>query len=80
MKADNDNDAESRREFLRGGVRYALLAGIGAVAAVVAGKPSGHLPGQTCINEGVCRRCGIVSDCDLPQALSFRQATKGCGT
>jgi len=80
MKADNGNDAESRREFLRGGVRYALLAGIGAVAAAVAGKPGGRLPGQTCVNDGICCRCGIVNNCGLPQALSFRQATKGRGT
>jgi hypothetical protein len=80
MKEDNGKNAESRREFLRGGVRYTLLAGIGAVAAAVAGKPGGHLPGKTCVNEGICCRCGIVSDCGLPQALSFKLATKGRGT
>jgi hypothetical protein len=69
--------AANRREFLRGGIRYALLAGIGAVTAAVAGKQNGRLSGQNCVNEGICRGCGVVDDCGLPQALSFRQATKG---
>jgi hypothetical protein len=73
-------EARNRREFLRGGFRYALLAGIGAVTAAVAGKQSGRLSGQTCVNEGLCRSCGVVGDCGLPQALSFKQAMKGRGT
>jgi hypothetical protein len=67
----------SRREFLRGSVRYALLAGVGAVTASVAGRPDGRLTGQACVNEGICRGCAAFSDCGLPQALSFRQVTKG---
>ena len=80
MNTERGTQAESRREFLRGGVRYALLAGISAVAAVVAGKSNGRRPGQTCVNEGLCRGCGVVGDCGLPPALSFKQATQGRGT
>jgi len=68
--------AASRREFLRVGVRHALLAGLAAVSAVLAKRRAAGLPGQTCINQGICRGCNAVSDCELPQALSFKQATQ----
>jgi hypothetical protein len=80
MNIKRVTEAGTRREFLRGGVRYALAAGLGAVAAAVAGKPAGRLSGQVCVNEGLCRNCGIVDDCGLPQALSFKLATKGSGS
>jgi len=79
MNTKRVTEAASRREFLRGGVRYALLAGVGTVAVSVAGRPGGRLTGQTCVNEGICRGCGVVGGCGLPQALSFKQATKGSG-
>jgi len=67
--------AASRREFLREGTRYALLAGLTALLAVLATRRATGLPVQTCISQGICRGCNAVSDCKLPQALSFRQAT-----
>ena len=68
--------ATDRREFLRGGARYVLLAGLAAVSAALVKRRSATLPGQTCINQGICRGCGAVGDCGLPQALSFKQATQ----
>jgi len=79
MNTERVTEAASRREFLRDGVRYALLAGVGTVAVSVAGRPGGRLTGQTCVNEGICRGCGVVGDCGLPQALSFKQVVKGSG-
>jgi len=76
MKTDQPNDATDRREFLRGGVRYALLAGLAAVSAALVKRRAAGLPDQTCINQGICRRCGVVADCGLPQALSFKAATQ----
>jgi hypothetical protein len=66
----------SRREFVRSSFRYALLAGLAAVSVVLVKKRGAALPGQTCINEGICRGCGSVADCGLPQALSFKQITQ----
>ena len=80
MKEPRLNQAATRREFLHGGARYAALAGIAAVVAAVAGRHDDTLPGQTCVSNGFCRGCAVVSDCGLPQALSFKQATKGRGT
>jgi hypothetical protein len=64
----------SRREFLRGGARYALLTALGAVSATLVQRSGGKLAGQTCINQGICRGCGTFADCGLPQALSAKQA------
>jgi hypothetical protein len=80
MKASSGNGIGSRREFLRGGLRYALLAGVGMAAATLARRRCDELPGQGCISDGLCRGCAVLGDCGLPQAQSFRQATKGSGT
>ncbi len=76
MKTERSKESANRREFLRGGARYALLAGLAAVSAVLVKRRGATLPGQTCINQGICRGCGAVGDCGLPQALSFKQATQ----
>jgi len=68
---------ESRREFLRGGARYALLAGLGAVSATLFKRSGGKLSGQTCINQGVCSGCTAFSGCGLPQAFSAKQTKRG---
>lgn len=74
---ETGQNGESRREFLRGGARYALLAGLGAVSATLFKRSGGKLSGQTCINQGVCGGCTAFSDCGLPQALSVKQAKRG---
>lgn len=62
----------SRREFLRGGMRHVLM-GILSFAAVVLGRKT-VLPGQQCINRGICRGCAVFAACGLPSALSAKQA------
>ncbi len=77
MNRERTAAAASRREFLRGGVRYTLLAGLAAVSATLLCRRGNRLPSQTCINEGVCRGCTVFEDCALPQALSAKQAQRG---
>lgn len=77
MKTERTETRASRREFLRSGARYTLMAGLTAVAAMLARKRPTTLPGQTCINNSICRGCTVVHNCGLPQALSFKQATTG---
>ena len=74
MKTRWSKDAANRREFLRGGLRYALLTALGAVSATLARKPGAAMPGQTCINQGICGGCDAFAGCGLPQALSAKQA------
>jgi hypothetical protein len=76
MKTEQTKAAANRREFLRGGARYTLLAGLAAVSALLVRRRGAVLPGQTCINNTICRGCTAVSGCGLPQALSFKQATQ----
>lgn len=73
MKTERPKESANRREFLRGGFRYALLAGLAAVSAVLVKQRGTSLPGQTCINQGICPGCGAFEDCGLPQALSAKQ-------
>jgi hypothetical protein len=63
---------ESRREFFRAGARYSALALVSALAALAA-RPR-KLPGQECVNSGICGGCGIFATCGLPQALSAKRA------
>ena len=72
MKHPSPNEPIGRREFLRGGVRYGVLVGLAALAArAVSG---GRLKKQACTNQGICRGCPGYTDCELPQALSAKQA------
>ena len=72
-----DQGRANRREFFRGGVRYALLTALGAVSAVLFHRSGGKLTGQTCINQGICNKCTAYADCGLPQALSRKQIQSG---
>jgi hypothetical protein len=66
----------NRREFLRGSLRHALLAGLAVVSGALVKRRGATLPGQTCINQGICRGCGAFENCDLPQALSAKQVQR----
>ena len=70
MPSPQKSEPLDRREFLRGGARLAAFTALGALVA----RSAGRLPGQTCVNSGICRPCPNSADCGLPQALSFRQA------
>jgi len=66
--------SQSRREFFRTCGRYAVLAMLGAFAGcAMTGrkKPKGE---ETCLNRGVCRGCPLLRTCQLPPALSAREA------
>jgi len=74
MKAMCIGNAGNRREFLRSGIRYGLLVCVGAVAALLTVRRRNHLPGQQCVSDGICRNCGVLGSCSLPQALSLKRA------
>ena len=77
MKAAGQNHGASRRQFLRGGARYTLLAALGAVSAILFKRSGGKLSGQTCRNQGICCTCTVFAGCGLPQALSAKQTKRG---
>lgn len=67
--------AAGRREFFRDGVRYSLLTLL-AVGGGLLGR-RGQLSGQRCVNRGICSGCVAFNDCQLPAALSAKQARTG---
>jgi len=69
-----------RRGFLRNLARGAVLAGLGAGGwFLLRGRRGDRAARHRCTGDGICRSCGSVSDCLLPQALSFRRATGARG-
>ena len=73
---ETGQNSGSRREFLRGGARYALLTAVATLSATLFQRSGGKLAGQTCVNQGICHSCGVFTDCGLPQALSAKQAQR----
>jgi hypothetical protein len=65
----------NRREFFRAGARYGLLGILAVVAALTGAKR--RLSGQHCVNRGLCNACAVFESCELPQALSAKQAKPG---
>jgi hypothetical protein len=68
------NPGASRRQFLRDGIRLAVLGGLSAVGGKLAGRAAALPARQVCISAGLCRSCAVFEDCGLPGALSAKQA------
>jgi len=77
MNQLDPNRGRNRREFMRDGVRYSLLAGLAAVSILLFKRSGGKLTGQTCRNQGICSGCGAFAGCGLPAALSAKAAKRG---
>jgi hypothetical protein len=77
MNQSDPNRGRNRREFMRDGMRYSLLAGMAAVSALLLKRSGGKLTGQTCVNQGICSGCGAYAGCGLPAALSAKAAKRG---
>ncbi len=71
-------DGISRRQFFGTLLRLAVLGGIGTLAARLLGFGRGR-PGETCVNQGVCRGCSAFAGCGLPSALSARERASWAG-
>jgi hypothetical protein len=70
-----EDEAITRREFLRSLGRWAGLLALGGLAGAVSWKSataSASAGEQPCRNEGWCRPCPLNRDCGLPRALSYR--------
>lgn len=67
--------SDSRREFIRDCTRYFTLGTLGLIAYALRSGRRGTAAGERCVNAGVCRGCGRLSACGLPQALSAKSVT-----
>jgi hypothetical protein len=61
-----------RRQFLRDGLRYAMLGGLAAISGKLIARRAARPAGQVCLSAGICRGCEAFDDCGLPQALSAK--------
>jgi hypothetical protein len=65
----------TRREAFRRCGRLATAVGLGALGVALVRKRANPAQGrQTCVNQGICRGCGVFAGCGLPQALSAKRA------
>ena len=74
MNRRSPNSGAGRRQFLRDGLRWAILGGLAAVGGTLAGREAARPAGQVCISAGICRGCAAFEDCGLPNALSAKEA------
>jgi hypothetical protein len=66
MNSGKQNDCQSRRNFLRN----AALGGLGAITGFLGLRSRG----RACASNGYCRGCYAFDACELPQALSAKNA------
>jgi hypothetical protein len=70
----NDVEGMSKRDFIVSVLRLSTLAGlVGGTASLIA---KDTLADETCKADGRCARCGELSGCGLPQAMSARTALR----
>ena len=72
----------TRRDLLRGAIRAAGAAALAVVTGALVRRnlragPSAAGGEPACDNRFICRGCGRLESCGLPQALSARQALGG---
>ena len=67
---------QNRRELLCRAGRGIALAGLAGIGGWALKKKMASGSQEKCINHSICRGCGVVDECYLPQALSFKQVTK----
>ncbi len=70
----------NRREFVRDAARWALLAVVAAVSALLAATRGVTLPNPMCVNKRICSGCALFAKCELPAALSAKGAANRRGT
>jgi hypothetical protein len=66
----------SRRELFRGALRALTLGGLGYIAVGQLTKRVDPDQQEKCFNQGICGKCRLLANCNLPQALSARQAER----
>jgi len=70
-------DAEpSRRELLRGWARYVVLGALTGFSAGLLVRGAGASGRGRCSPSACCRQCPGFSQCNLPRAVSAREAKK----
>jgi hypothetical protein len=66
----------NRRAFCVRSLRAAAFALLGAAGGAIFLKRRRLLREGKCVNDGVCRGCGVFDECGLPLALSAKSALR----
>jgi len=72
----NPSASLDRRQFLKSGARYALLAGLGGLAVTGEAKRRRLENDPNCVHLWTCADCAEFGDCAKPKAQDFRQAQR----
>ena len=70
----NPTTSLDRRQFLRSGTRYALVAGLGGLLVAGEAKCRRLANDPNCIRLWTCADCVEFGGCTKPKAEDFRQA------
>ena len=66
-------EKQDRREFFRASLRLIALGGLrGLVGAICVGGQR-SVADNACWGRGVCRGCGLLPGCQLPDASDFKR-------
>ena len=68
-----NNQEMDRREFLKNVTRGSILAGLGLVTGTLLLKEKSK---SSCNDNFICNSCRKLSDCKLPEAISFKETGK----
>lgn len=68
----SDEYREDRREFIKSMFRKFALGGLVLGTGGLVGKQKSGI--ATCVNNGICGDCNVYRECELPQALSRKEA------
>ena len=70
------NQKQSRREFLRGSVRYLTLGGlVFMTGSLLFARRKASSSEEKCINLSICQGCSVFKRCGLPLALATKQTS-----
>jgi hypothetical protein len=72
---NESNDVrQDRREWFHQMGRWISAAALAGVAGYLVMRKNVSLTNQTCTNKGICRGCSEFGPCNLPAALSAKEA------
>ncbi len=67
--------ALSRREWLRAGLRYPVLAGLAGIGVVLGLRFRNGAGAERCLIARPCEACELFRDCGLPRATETRRSS-----
>lgn len=82
MLHEEQDEKQSRRDFLRSLARYSILGILASTTGVLVARRRGWFedclfPAEKRVSLDICQGCRIMDNCDLPEALAARENMAG---